>query len=245
LPRIKLVLAYDGTNYCGWQLQPNGISVQQVLEEALAKILGSPHRVHAAGRTDSGVHALGQVATFKTERDIPVATLLRALNGTLPEDVAVDSVEEVPDDFNPQKAAKTKLYRYRIFDSPVRPVLVRDQVWQVFNVDWGNVEAAARHLVGRHDFTTFRAMDCSAKSPVRTLTRLEVIRRPAEREVWIEFEGPGFLKHMVRNIVGWLMRVGRGFESADRTPEILAAKDRTLAGPMAPAAGLTLVRVDY
>ncbi len=242
---LKLVVAYEGTAYHGWQLQPNGVTVQRVIEEAVATVIG-PHRVVAAGRTDAGVHALGQVVSLRTGTAIPAAELHRALNALLPADVAVLSVEPVPNEFDPRKDAVGKLYRYRLHDAPVRPVLERNHVWHVWNVDWEKVAAAAAPLVGTHDFSSFQDSQCTAKRPVRTIRRIDVVRQPPpSREVWIEVDGDGFLKHMVRNVVGSLVQVGRGAKPVGWIAEVLAVRDRTRAGPMAPAHGLTLVRVDY
>lgn len=243
---LKLTLAYDGTAYRGWQLQPNGVTVQQVVEEAIAGIIG-PHRTFVAGRTDAGVHALGQVATFRTGTSISEADLLRAMNAKLPWDVGVVSVESVPNEFDPQRSAKSKLYRYRVHDHVVKPVLAAHHTWHVWNVDWDRVAEAAKTLIGEHDFSSFRGQDCTAKTAVRRITRIEVLRDPpaGPPEKWIEVEGSGFLKHMVRNLVGSLVEIGRGFHPVEWMKEVLDAKDRRVAGRTAPASGLVLVRVDY
>lgn len=242
---LKLVLAYDGTAYHGWQLQPNGVTVQHVLEEAIGRILG-PHRTHVAGRTDAGVHALGQVASFRTGKTMDAATLLRALNAVLPEDVAVRSVEDVSNEFDPRRDARGKLYRYRIWTETTRPVLVRNQVWQVWGLDWEAIERAARLFEGTHDFSSFEGRHSTAAHCVRTLSRVAVLRTPpAEHEAWIEIEGNGFVKHMVRNIVGTLVEVGRGAHPPEWVNEVIAAKDREAAGQTAPSQGLTLVEVFY
>ena len=242
---LKLVVSYDGTAYLGWQLQPNGVTVQQVLEAAIEKILG-PHRTIVAGRTDAGVHALGQVVSLRTGLDPDRDTLLRALNANLPEDVVVRSIDEVPNEFDPVRHAIGKLYRYRFFDGPVRPVLERHFVWQVWNLDWDAMAEAAKRLVGTHDFSSFRDAGAETLTSVRTIDRIELLRRPPEtQEVWLEVEGKGFLKHMVRNIAGTLFYVGRRFHPPDWVTEVLEAKDRRRAGPTAPARGLTLVEVRY
>lgn len=255
---LKLILEYDGAAYLGWQIQPNGPTIQSVLEAAVERVLG-PHRVSVAGRTDSGVSALAQVATLRTGKSFPAAELHRALNGILPPDIAVVSLEVVPNEFDPRRDAVNKLYRYRCFTRRVRPVFERNQVFHVWNVDWDRVADAAKHLVGRHDFASFQGAgadkssrgkkkDAAKKrSTVRTIRRLEVVRTPprAPDEVWIEVEGPGFLKQMVRNIVGSLLQVGRGFREPAWIADVLAARDRAAAGPCAPASGLTLVRVEY
>ncbi len=242
---LKLVLAYEGTAYHGWQRQPNGVTIQEVFEDSLAKIIG-PHRSVAAGRTDAGVHALGQVVSVRTGKPMAASDLLRALNAVLPRDVAVRSVEDVPNEFDPRKDAVSKLYRYRIYHARTRPVLQRNLVWHVWNVDWNAVDRAARALVGEHDFASFQDSHCVARHAVRTLTRVKVLQTPpAEDECWIEIEGNGFVKHMVRNIVGTLNEIGRGFQKVEWIHEVLAARDRRKAGPMAPASGLVLVKVAY
>jgi tRNA pseudouridine38-40 synthase len=242
---LKLVMAYEGTAYHGWQRQPNGVTIQEVFEDTLAKIIG-PHRCVAAGRTDAGVHALGQVVSVRTGKTIATQDLFRALNATLPRDIAIQSIDEVPNEFDPRKDAISKLYRYRVYHAVTRPVLQRNLVWHVFNVDWDAVERAARELVGEHDFASFRDSQCRSKHARRTLTRVEVVRNPpAENECWLEFEGNGFVKHMVRNMVGTLIEIGRGFQKPEWIKEVLAAKDRKAAGTMAAASGLTLVRVVY
>ena len=238
------MLAYDGTAYCGWQLQPNGVTVQQVVEEAIAKILG-PHRTLVAGRTDSGVHALGQVIALRTGKPLDAETLMRAMNHHLPLDIAVSSIEEVPNEFDPRKSAVSKLYRYRVWNDFVRPVLVRNQVWHIYGIDWDRVEAALPAVRGKHDFASFQGSNCNAVNAVRTLSRVALIRDAAPHETWIEIEGDGFVKHMVRNIVGTLLEVGRGHEAPEWIEKVMEKKDRRFAGPMAPAAGLTLVEVRY
>lgn len=241
---LKLVLAYDGSAYHGWQLQPNGITVQAVVEDAIAKILG-PHRTLVAGRTDSGVHALGQVVALRTGKTMEPQILLRAMNAHLPQDIAVSSIEEVSNEFDPRKSAVSKLYRYRVWNERVRPVLVRNQVWHVYGIDWDRVEAALPVLRGKHDFASFQDSQCNAANAIRTLTRVELLRNAAPHETWIEIEGDGFVKHMVRNIVGTLVEVGRGHQAPAWVGEVMEKRNRRAAGPMAPAAGLTLVEVRY
>lgn len=248
---LKLVLEYDGAAYLGWQIQPQGPTVQSLLEAAIERVLG-PHRVFVAGRTDTGVSALGQVVTLRTGKTFDPVELHRALNGILPPDIAVVSIDVVPNEFDPQRHAVRKLYRYRCFTRRVRPVFERNQVFHVWNVDWDQVERAAKHFVGTHDFASFQGAGADSKAKtkgttVRTIFRAEVVRTPprAPHEVWIEFEGSGFLKQMVRNLVGSLLQVGRGFRDPAWIAQILAARDRAVAGPTAPASGLTLVRVEY
>lgn len=256
---LKLVVQYDGTAYLGWQYQTQGATVQSTLEDAIAKVLG-PHRTLVAGRTDSGVHALAQVAALRTGKAFPASELHRALNGILPPDINILSCEVVPNEFDPRRDALRKLYRYRFFDRVVRPVFERNQTWHVWNVDWDRMALGIPHLVGTHDFLSFQGSGANPKpgavgkngrpktaiKTVRTIYRLELVRPAAfPNEVWLEVEGNGFLKQMVRNIAGSLLQVGRGFREPEWIASILAAKDRNVAGPTAPASGLTLVRVEY
>jgi len=242
MPRVKLTLEYDGTEFVGWQVQPNGRSVQAVVEVALAQLLGEPVRVAAAGRTDSGVHALGQVAAFSAPRALPLKAYAMGLNGHLPPDVAVVAAEEAPDGFDPRRWSLGKRYRYLISNRRGRSPLRRRTHWELFApLDAEAMRAGARALVGRHDFSAFRAADCEAPHAVREVRALEIA---AEGDVLrVEVEGTAFLKHMVRNLVGSLVEVGKGRQPAGWVAEVLASKDRTLAGPTAPAHGLCLVEV--
>ena len=244
MPRIRLTLEYDGTDFVGWQRQPNGRSVQEVLEAALAELLGGPVIAAAAGRTDAGVHALGQVVAFDAPRPLPSKAYVRGLSSLLPADVAVVAAEEAPDGFDPRRWATGKRYRYHVSRRASRAPLLRRTHWEVFTpLDVQAMRASAPALLGTHDFSSFRAADCEAPHPRRTLRELglheegEVLR--------IELEGTAFLRHMVRNVVGSLVEVGRGKHPPGWVAEVLAAKDRTLAGPTAPAHGLTLVSVSY
>jgi len=244
MPRVRLTVEYDGTDFVGWQRQPNGRSVQEVLEKALAELLGKTVPTAAAGRTDAGVHALGQVVAFDAPRALPPKAYVRGLSGLLPGDVAVVEAEEVPAEFDPRRWATGKRYRYLISRRQVRAPLLRRTHWEVFSaLDVEAMQAAASPLIGTHDFSSFRAADCEAPHPRRTLRELEV--QTVGAILRIEVEGTAFLKHMVRNIVGSLVEVGRGRRAPGWIGEVLAAKDRTRAGPTAPAHGLTLVEVTY
>jgi tRNA pseudouridine38-40 synthase len=245
MPRVKLTLEYDGSAYVGWQVQPNGRSIQASLEDALQTLLGERVQVSAAGRTDAGVHALGQVASFQTTRTLPMKAYLMGLGGILPEDISVVAASEVRDDFDPRRWSLGKHYRYLISNRPVRSPLLRHTHWQIFqplNVD--AMREAAKHLLGRHDFSAFRAADCAAHHALRELRSLEV---PGDSGGVIRFDvrGNAFLKHMVRNLVGTLVEVGRGKRPPDWVREVLSSRDRTLAGPTAPAHGLAMVEVFY
>jgi tRNA pseudouridine38-40 synthase len=242
---LKLILEYDGTDFVGWQVQPNGRSVQAVVEEALRKLLDTRVNVAAAGRTDSGVHAEGQVASFVTDRHLPLKAYVQGLNSELPDDVSVVSAEEVPVEFDPRRWALGKRYRYRISNRPARSALWRRTHWQVFQpLDFPAMVEAAAHLIGKHDFSAFRASDCEATNPVREVRNV-MVHLGERGAIEIEVEGTAFLKHMVRNFAGALVEVGRRKRPAGWIAEVLASKDRTLAGPTAPAHGLTLVEVLY
>lgn len=242
MPRLKLTLEYDGTEFVGWQIQPNGRSVQAVVEGALVELLGEPVKVAAAGRTDSGVHALGQVVAFTAPRALPLKAYTQGLNGHLPPDVAVVAAEEVPDGFDPRRWSLGKRYRYLISNRRGRSPLRRRTHWELFApLDAEAMRAGARALVGRHDFSAFRAADCQAPHAMREVRALEIA---GEGDVLrVEVEGTAFLKHMVRNVVGSLVEVGKGRQPATWVAEVLASKDRSLAGPTAPAHGLCLVEV--
>ena len=244
MPRIRLTLEYDGTEFVGWQRQPNGRSVQEVLETALAEFLGGRVATAAAGRTDAGVHALGQVVAFDAPRALPSKAYIRGLSSLLPGDLAVVAADEVPDDFDPRRWATGKRYRYLISRRPFRAPLLRRTHWEVFGaLDIESMQMASTALLGTHDFSSFRAADCEAPHPRRTLRELEV--QTVGAILRIEVEGTAFLKHMVRNIVGSLADVGRGKRPREWIAEVLAGKDRTLAGRTAPPQGLTLVEVLY
>jgi tRNA pseudouridine38-40 synthase len=244
MPRVRLTLEYDGTDFVGWQRQLNGRSVQEVVEKALVELLGGPVSTAAAGRTDAGVHAAGQVVAFDAPRALPSKAYVRGLSALLPPDVAVVAADEAPEGFDPRRWATGKRYRYLISRRASRSPLQRRTHWEIFTpLDVGAMRTAAPALLGTHDFSSFRAADCEAPHPRRTLRELALHE---EGEVLrIDVEGTAFLKHMVRNIVGSLVEVGRSKRPSSWVAEVLAAKDRTLAGPTAPAHGLTLVEVSY
>jgi tRNA pseudouridine38-40 synthase len=245
MPRYKLTIEYDGTGFFGWQVQDHAVSVQGALQDAVAAFSGERAIVNGAGRTDAGVHALGQVAHIDLTKDWEPDVVRDAINAHLrPQPVAVLSAEIVANDFEARYSAVKRHYLYRIV--PRRPdlALERDRVWRVPRpLDVEAMHAAAQRLTGRHDFTTFRAAECQAKSPVKTLDRLDVSR--AGDEVHVNASARSFLHHQVRSMVGTLALVGDGKMSADELARVLEAKDRTLCGPVAPACGLYLVRVDY
>lgn len=245
---FKLVLAYDGSNYSGWQVQPGRITLQGALEEALARITGEPVRVAGSGRTDAGVHALGQVASFRSETDLSADVLHKALNAELPRDMAVISVTESAADFHARASAVRKRYRYQLDDRPIRDVFMRRYSWHCrYRLDAAAMHRAAQSLVGRHDFSSFETSGSKRQSSVRTVFEISVERAANESQggISLEIEADGFLYNMVRTIVGTLVEVGRGVRSERWPAEVLAACDRKAAGQTAPACGLFLLRVDY
>ena len=245
MPRIKLVLEYDGTHYVGWQMQPNGPSIQGRLKRALQELLGIPVDVFAAGRTDSGVHAHGQVVVFDSPKNLPLKAYWMGLNGLLPDDVAVLTAQEVDPAFDPRRWAKGKRYLYRISNRRTRSPLRRLTHWEIFQpLDLAAMKKASEHLLGRHDFSSFRAADCEATHPVREITRAHVEGEPGD-ELRFIVEGTAFLRHMVRNLTGTLVEVGRGKQSPQWVKQVLEAKDRGLAGTTAPPHGLVLMEVFY
>ncbi len=242
---VKLILEYDGTRYAGWQVQPNGPSIQAEVERALAALHKEPVRVTASGRTDAGVHARGQVASFAVARPLPLRAYVKGMNALLPPDVAVRDAALMPEGFDARRSARGKRYRYRIENGPTRAPLTRLQAWQVFRpLDVEAMRAAARPLLGRHDFGAFRASDCEAAHAVRELRRLDVL---GERGGTIEVvaEATAFLKHMVRNLVGTLVECGLGRRDPGSIAALLASRDRTRAGATAPPQGLCLEEVFY
>ena len=245
MPRYRLTLEYDGTPFVGWQIQAAAVSVQGRLAEAIRSFCGETVSPRGAGRTDAGVHALAQVAHVDLAREWPHETVRAAINFHLkPDPIAVLHCDIVAADFDARFSAIARHYRYRILSRPAPPVLDRDRVWWVPQpLDPAAMIEAAGLLVGRHDFTTFRAAGCQAKSPVKTLDRLEVTA--AGGEIVIEASARSFLHNQVRSMVGSLKLVGEGkWRSAD-LGAALAAKDRAACGPVAPARGLYLVKVDY
>jgi tRNA pseudouridine38-40 synthase len=245
VPVVKLVLEYDGTRYVGWQVQPNGPSIQAEVEKALAALHKAERRVTAAGRTDAGVHARGQVVSFPEERPLPLAAYVKGMNALLPDDIAVRAASVEPEGFDARRSSRGKRYRYVIENLDTRGPLGRLQAWQVFRpLDTGSMREAALHLVGRHDFSAFQAADCEADHAVRDVRRLEVVGEPGGR-IEIVVEATAFVKHMVRNIVGTLVEVGLGKRMPVSMPALLESRDRTRAGRTAPPQGLFLEEVFY
>jgi tRNA pseudouridine38-40 synthase len=245
MPRYRLLIEYDGAPFCGWQVQDNALSVQGVLLAAVAAFAGETVAIQGAGRTDAGVHAEGQVAHVDLAKEWDTDTVRDALNAHLrPHPVAVLSAEIVAADFDARFSAVRRHYRYRIVNRRADLALDRSRAWRIARpLDADTMHAAAQRLLGRHDFTTFRAAECQAKSPVKTLDRLDVARHGDEIDV--RASARSFLHTQVRSMVGSLALVGDGKWSADDLARALAARDRTACGPLAPPDGLYLVRVDY
>lgn len=245
MPRYRLTIEYDGTGLVGWQRQATGMSVQEALETAITRFCGEAATVHGAGRTDAGVHALAQVAHVDLSRAEPPETIRSAVNHHLrPHAISVLAVDAAPPGFDARLSATGRTYRYRILNRRAPPALERNRVWHVAPpLDLAAMQAGARHLVGHHDFSTFRDSLCQAKSPVKTLDALDVWREG--EEICIEARARSFLHHQVRNMVGTLKLVGLGRWQPDDVARALAARDRRAGGPTAPAAGLTLIAVRY
>ena len=245
MPRYRLTLEYDGTGLVGWQRQENGRSVQEIVERAVTRFCGAAVAVHGAGRTDAGVHALGQVAHLDLPREYPPDTIRSALNQHMrPDAVAVLEAARAADDFDARRSARGRVYLYRILNRRTPPTLERNRVWHVGPaLDAARMADAAALLLGRHDFSTFRDSLCQARSPVKTLDALEVAR--AGDEIRIEARARSFLHHQVRNMVGTLKLVGAGKWRVADVRRALEARDRRAGGPTAPAEGLYLVRVVY
>lgn len=244
---FKLTLAYDGTDFVGWQRQAAGTSIQGLLEDALSDLDGGPVAVAGAGRTDSGVHALGQVASLTIARTIDAASLVGAINARLPEPVRVLEATEVDGAFHARFLAHGKTYRYRVWNAAVMSPFERRYAWHVagpaFDVD--AMAAAARLFEGRHDFAAMQAAGSEVQTAERTVVSSRIAHASDRALITYEISGDGFLRHMVRNIVGTLVEVGRGRQSVAWVGDVLASNDRARAGPTAPPQGLFLVRVDY
>lgn len=245
MPRYKLIIEYDGGPFVGWQRQDNGPSVQQALEEAALRYCGQPVVAHASGRTDAGVHALGQVAHVDIDRGDPADKVRDALNAHLrPLPVAVVAAEQVDEEFHARFSCRERSYIYRILNRRSPPALDAGRVWWVSRpLDADAMHAAAQELVGAHDFTSFRAKECQANSPLKTLDELTVTRRGEEIEVFARARS--FLHHQVRNMVGTLAVAGQGKWTPADVRGILAARDRAKAGQTAPATGLYFLRAEY
>jgi tRNA pseudouridine38-40 synthase len=242
--RIALGIEYDGSRFFGWQSQPSGGTVQDALEPALGEIAAAPVALTGAGRTDRGVHASGQVAHFDTAAERPDEAWVRGVNALLPKSVAVLWARRVPEAFHARYAARSRTYRYVLLNRAVRPALAANYVgWTHAPLDAARMQEAARALLGEHDFSAFRSAECQAKTPVRTLHELRVVRG-GERIDFV-LRANAFLHHMVRNLVGTLVYVGNGRQPTRWAKEVLDSRDRSLAAPTFPAEGLYLESVEY
>lgn len=242
--RYRFLLEYDGTDYHGWQIQAGARSVQAVLESAVAQFMGEAVRVAAAGRTDAGVHASGQVASFRTEKELEPETVQRALNALTPDDIAVRDVQIVDESFDVRRAARSRTYVYRIWTRRVPSPFWRRYAWHLTHpIDHAALAAGAALILGEHDFTSFRAAGCDAIHPVRRVTRSELA--VTGDLITYTIAATAFLRHMVRNIVGTLVEVGVGRRAPDDIAALIALRDRAAAGKTAPAHGLCLTRVEY
>jgi tRNA pseudouridine38-40 synthase len=243
--KIKLLIEYDGTQYHGWQVQPHAPTLQEVIQEKIMVMTRHPVHLLASGRTDAGVHALGQVACFMTPTRIPVSGFRHGLNSLLPRDIRIRSAEETDPAFHPQYAAKRKTYLYRILNSEAPSAVYRNFSWHIpLSLDVPAMQEAAGTLIGAHDFSSFQGADADGMTTVREVFRAEW-RGDKGKFLSFTIAANGFLKHMVRNIVGTLVDVGKGRTSGDEFRRILTARDRRLAGPTAPPQGLFLLEVTY
>jgi tRNA pseudouridine38-40 synthase len=248
MPRIAIGLEYDGTDFVGWQIQRDGRSIEAALAAAVRAVADEPTIVHGAGRTDAGVHADQQVAHFDTGARRTDRQWLLGINSHLPPDIAVRWVREVPETFDARRSALRRRYRYSILQQPTRPARARSRVWWIREpLDAAAMTAASLHWLGEHDFSAFRAAGCQAKSPMRRLMAVRIAcAKVAGGAAWtLEFTANAFLQHMVRNLVGTLVEIGRGDVASTAARELLAGRDRTQAGVAAPPGGLTLVDVLY
>ncbi|MBL4621738.1 MAG: tRNA pseudouridine(38-40) synthase TruA [Immundisolibacteraceae bacterium] len=241
---VVLGIEYDGTNYVGWQIQSNGLSVQQLIEQAISVVAAQPVSTICAGRTDSGVHALGQVVSFTCANERQPKAWVRGCNSNLPRDVRVVWARQVDDSFSARFSAIQRHYRYLIYNRPAgSAVFARQLLHQPRDLDVERMQSAANALIGTHDYSSYRAVACQAASPVRTIRRLDVNRR--EYVVEVNVSADAFLHHMVRNLVGVLMAIGIGERPIEWSSEVLTARDRRRGGVTAPPNGLYLVGVDY
>ncbi len=244
MPTIKLIIEYDGADYAGWQRQPNRPTIQEALESAILRMTQTPTSVIGAGRTDAGVHALGQIASFRTARQFSEQEWLRGLNGLLPDNIGVREVQQVQDDFHARYSALGKLYEYRLLNRLERSALDRNRAWHIRKrLDIAAMRDAACALLGRHDFSSFQGSPTDNENPVCDLQRLDISQD--QDLISLQVYADRFLKQMVRAIVGTLVEVGLGKRSSGSVKDVLNAHDRSTAGQTAPPHGLYLVRVDY
>ena len=241
---IRLLIEYDGTNYAGWQWQKNDKTIQETLSKAVEQVVQEVVKIFGAGRTDAGVHALGQVANFNTKSNIPSERLIRAINFYLPHDITIKDAADVPETFHAQYCAVSKVYQYTLFNDWIRTSLCRNFCYVCgFQLNVDKMLDAAQYLIGTHDFTSFTTKALQEKNRIRTVKRLEI--KKEGKYIYFTVEADGFLYNMVRSIVGTLIEVGRGKTAVANVKVILDAKNRDLAGPTAPAKGLCLTEIKY
>jgi tRNA pseudouridine38-40 synthase len=241
---IKLIIEYDGTAYSGWQVQPNGLAIQEVMEQALLRLSGEPARLRSSGRTDAGVHARGMVACFLTEKGMPLRAFREGLNCLLPDDIAVREATEVPLAFNPRADALAKHYRYTILHDNLRSPLTRHTAWRLGGkLDLDAMRAACEGFIGEHDFGAFQATKCAAKTTIRRINSLELVQDGPF--IHLDVNGTGFLRNMVRIMAGTIAEVGQGKRSPQDVARLLREGDRQVSGITAPAQGLCLMEVFY
>ena len=241
---IRLLIEYDGTNYAGWQWQKNDKTIQETLSKAVVQVVQEPVKIYGAGRTDAGVHALGQVANFNTNSNIPSKRLIRAINFYLPHDITVKEAVDVEESFHAQYSAVSKVYQYTLFNDWIRTSLSRNFCYVCgFQLDMDKMTHAAQYLIGTHDFTSFTTKALQEKNRIRTVKRLEI--KKEGKYIYFTVEADGFLYNMVRSIVGTLIEVGRGKTAVENVKIILETRNRNWAGPTAPAKGLCLMEVKY
>jgi tRNA pseudouridine38-40 synthase len=241
---IKLIIEYDGTAYSGWQVQPNGITIQEVMEEALCRMLGEPAKLRSSGRTDAGVHARGMVACFNTDKGLPLRAFREGLNTLLPNDIAVRDACEVPLPFNPRADAEAKHYRYTILLDSLRSPLARHTAWRLTGrLDLDAMREASELFIGEHNFAAFRASNCAAKTTVRNIYSLDLVQDAPF--IHLDLNGSGFLKNMVRIMAGTIVEVGQGRRAPQDVAKLLLEGDRQVSGITAPPHGLCLMQVYY
>ncbi len=242
---IKLLIEYEGTNYAGWQVQASLATIQGTLIDAATRLTQKEAAIAGASRTDAGVHALGQVASLKTESTIPCYNIMQGMNALLPDDIVIKDAQDMPDWFDPRRDSKGKIYLYRIINRNHPSAMARNFTWHIFTpLDIAAMREAARHFIGEKDFSSFRAADSEALHSIREVTSVEVFDR-GEGLIEIEVMGTAFLRHMVRIMTGTLVAVGKGKISPAEIPAIIEAKDRSAAAMTAPPQGLILVKVEY
>lgn len=246
MKRVKMVVAYDGTNYCGWQIQPNGITIEEILNRELSRLLGEEIAVTGASRTDSGVHSLGNVCVFDTNTRMPAEKISYALNQSLPEDIVVQESCEVSHDFHPRFSKSRKTYEYRILNRKFRnPTRRLDTYFYHYPLDVEKMNQAAQYIVGEHDFASFCSSGSQAETTVRTVYSCQVYEDSESDIISIRITGGGFLYNMVRIIAGTLIKIGGSDMPAEAMKDIIEAADRAAAGPTAPANGLTMIGLEY